>query len=158
MSDGNDRPCGGDADLESLAKRFQDLWQEQMAATAGDPEFVEMMGKWMGAFAAAGTHPPSALAGGMPGQVDPSAWMAAMQQALAGAGVAGKGRSDDANAGTVRPKAGAAAPAGASGAGDVAIGELERRLADLEQRVGRLEAGSGGKGKGAPARTRRRKS
>ena len=158
MSDGKDRTGGGGADLEELAKRFQDLWQEQMAATAGDPEFVEMMGKWMGTFAAAGTHPPSAPSGGMPGPMDPAAWMAAMQQALAGAGAAGKGRSDDANAGAGRPKAGAAAPAGASGAGDVAIGELERRLADLEQRVGRLEAGPGGKGKGAPARSRRRKS
>jgi hypothetical protein len=158
MSDGKDRQGKDAADLEGLAKRFQDLWQEQLAATASDPEFMEMMGKWMGAFAAGGMRPPGMPAGGAAGPVDPAAWMAAMQRALGEAGAAGKGRANDASAGAKPPKAGAKATAAASGTGDVASDQLERRLADLEQRVGRLEAGPGGEGKGAPARTRRRKS
>jgi hypothetical protein len=158
MSDGKDRPGKDAADLEGLARRFQDLWQEQLAASAADPEFIEMMGKWMGAFAAGGARPPGLPAGGMAGPMDPAAWMAAMQQALTGAGAAGKDRANDASAGARPPKAGVKAAAAASGTGDVAGDELERRLADLEQRVGRLEAGPGGEGKGAPARTRRRKS
>ena len=51
MSEGKDRDKDAAADLEDLAKRFQDLWRDQMAATAADPEFTEMMGKWMAAFA-----------------------------------------------------------------------------------------------------------
>ncbi|MDH3230708.1 MAG: hypothetical protein OEN55_13030 [Alphaproteobacteria bacterium] len=158
MGSGKDRPGRDAPDLEGLAKRFQDLWQSQLAATAADPEFMEMMGKWMEAFAAGGSRPPGLPAGGVAGPMEPAAWMAAMQQALAGAGAAGRGRANDASAGARPPKAGAKAAAAASGTGDVAGDELERRLADLEQRVGRLEAGPGGKGKVASARTRRRKS
>lgn len=154
MSDGKDRPDKGAADLEGLAKRFQDLWREQMAASAADPEFMEMMGKWMGAFAA-GANPPGAPPFGgpaMPGSMDPAAWMAAMQAALAG-GAAGGDRNDDRT-----PKAGAKAAGAASGAGDVAGDELERRLAGFEERLERLEAALGGQGGGPARRTRRRKS
>jgi len=158
MSDGKTRPGKDAANLERLAKRFQDLWQEQLAATAADPEFMEMMGKWMGAFAAGGAPVPGPPAGGMAGPLDPAAWMAAMQQALAGTGAAGRDRANDASAGARSPKTGAKAAASASGTGDVAGDKLERRVADLEERVGRLEAGIGGKGKVASARTRRRKS
>lgn len=158
MSDGKDRPKTGATDLEGLAKRFQDLWQEQLAATAADPEFMEMMGKWMGALAGGGARPPATPAGVAPGPMDPAAWMAAMQQVMAAGRGAGKEEADDASAGKGGSKAGAAAAAPASGVGDVAGGELEHRLADLERRVERLEAGLGAKGKRAPARSRRRKS
>ncbi|MEE8444708.1 MAG: hypothetical protein V3S44_05115 [Alphaproteobacteria bacterium] len=153
MSDGKDR-AGKDsaaADLEGLAKRFQDLWRDQMSASAADPEFMEMMGKWMGAFTA-GAKPPGALptAGmvppGMP--MDPAAWMAAMQAALAGGDRNEEGK----------PKAGSKAAAAASGAGDVAGDKLERRLAGLEARLERLEAALDGARGGPAKRPRRGKS
>ncbi len=158
MGTGKDRAGPDAADLERLAKRFQDLWQEQLAATASDPEFMEMMGKWMGALAAGGLRPPAPPPGGTPGPLDPAAWMATMQQALAAAGATGKDEADDASAGAPSPKAGAKAAAAASGPGDVGGDELERRLADLEQRVGRLEAGIGGPRARPAAGTRRRKT
>jgi hypothetical protein len=37
-----DRP-----DLAALAKRFMDLWQEQMNAVAGDPALAESIGRFM---------------------------------------------------------------------------------------------------------------
>ena len=155
MSDGKGAGKTGAADLEDLARRFQDLWREQMAATAADPEFMEMMGKWMGAFTA-GMQPPT-MPGGIPGQpgmspMDPAAWMAVLQAAMTGA--TAKGAAGERGA----AKAGAAPAAAASGAGDVAGDQLERRLADLEQRVARLEAGAGEKGDGPAKGTRRRKS
>ena len=168
MSDGKDRDKDAATDLEDLARRFQDLWRDQMAATAGDPEFMEMMGKWMAAFAPgarAGSDmkPPPAMFPGMPpgmfpgaaagGAMDPAAWMAAMQAAMTGA--AGKDGADDGNTGAT--SAGAAAAADASGAGDVASDGFERRLAALEQRMDRLEAVPDGKGVGPAKRTRGRK-
>jgi len=159
MGEGKHRPGGDDAALEDLARRFQDLWQDQLAATASDPEFMEMMGKWMGAFAAAGTRPPAAPppAAGIAGPMDPTAWMAAVRQAMAAAGAAGEGRADDGPGGRV-PAAGAKAAAAASRTGDVGADEFERRLADLERRVDRLEAGLGKARKGASGGTRSRKS
>ena len=155
MSDGKDRPGKGAADLEGLAKRFQDLWQAQMAASAADPEFMEMMGKWMGAFGAGGMTPPATMPGappgglpGMAGPMDPAAWMAALQAAMTGgaAGDGGKG------------PAGATAAAAAPHAGDVGGDGLERRLADLEKRMERLEAALAKAGGGTAKRPRRRKS
>jgi hypothetical protein len=170
MSEGKDRGKDAAADLEDLARRFQDLWRDQMAATAVDPEFMEMMGKWMAAFAPGAAQKPGPAPGmppgmfpGMPpgmaatgpgGAMDPAAWMTAMQAAMTGA--ARKGGADDGKTGA--PSAGAAAAADASGAGDVAGDEFERRLAALEQRMDRLEAAPGGAGGGAAKRTRGRKS
>ena len=37
-------------DIESLARRFLDLWQEQVAAMAADPEFVNSAERALGAF------------------------------------------------------------------------------------------------------------
>jgi hypothetical protein len=36
-------------DLAALAKRFLDLWQEQLTALAGDPELAEGMSRFMAA-------------------------------------------------------------------------------------------------------------
>ena len=164
MSDGKKSDRNAAADLENLAKRFQDLWRDQMAATATDPEFMEMMGKWMGAFAAGsgqapgippGIFPgmPPGMATGPAGAMDPAAWMTAMQAAMTGAA-----RKDGANEGTGATPAGATAAADPSGSGDVSGNEFERRLAALEQRMDRLEATLGGAGGGTAKRPRRRKS
>ena len=37
-------------DIESLARRFLDLWQEQLAAMATDPEFANSAERFMSAF------------------------------------------------------------------------------------------------------------
>jgi hypothetical protein len=159
MSDGKE--SGGDAiaDLQDLARRFQDLWRDQMAATAADPEFMEMMRSWMATFAPGGGQPPGAgrapaMMPGPAGAMDPAAWMTAMLSAMMG--VAAKGGANDAKTGATQ--AGAAAAADASGAGDVPGDEFEHRLAALEQRLDRLEAAAEGKGGGTAKRTSRRKS
>lgn len=159
MSDGKDSEKGAAADLEDLARRFQDLWRDQMAATAADPEFMEMVGKWMAAFAPGGGQAPAmgvapTLMQGPAGAMNPAAWMAAMQAAMTGA--AAKGGMHDATTGAA--PAGAAAAADASGAGHVASDEFERRLAAIEQRLDRLETAIEGKGGGAAKRTGRGKS
>lgn len=160
MSVGKNTGKDSAADLEDLARRFQDLWRDQMAATAADPEFMEMMGKWMAAFAPGGRSAAGMQPGtfpGMPtgpgGAIDPAGWMAAMQAAMAGA--ARKGRTDDGRTGAA--PAGATAAAASSRAGNVAGDGFERRLAALEQRMDRLEAALGGQGGGAAKRPRRRK-
>lgn len=167
MSEGKGTGTNEAADLADLARRFQDLWQEQMAATAADPEFMEMVGKWMGAFTAGGMGPagakppamPPTGPAGLPGPMDPAAWMAALQAAMAGVAAAGKGGTDErSERGAVPPQAGAKAAAAASGAGDAAGDRLERRIAALEQRLERLEAAIGKPGGGAARRTRRGKS
>ena len=159
MSDGKDGGKSSGADLEDLARRFQDLWRDQMAATAADPEFMEMMGKWMAAFAPGGGQMPGAglppaMMQGPAGAMNPAAWMAAMQAAMTGG--AAKGGTHDAKTGAV--PAGAAAAADASGTGHVAGHEFERRLADIEQRLDRLEAAIEDKGRGPAKRTGRGKS
>jgi hypothetical protein len=71
MSNGKDSGGDATADLQDLARRFQDLWRDQMAATMADPEFMEMMGKWMATFSAAGgqqpVSPPAMPPGMFPG-------------------------------------------------------------------------------------------
>jgi hypothetical protein len=161
MNEGKDGRKDAAADLEDLARRFQDLWRDQMAATAADPEFIEMMRKWMALFSGGGGQAPAAPPGmfpGMPGvpglPADPAAWMASLQAAMAGAAV--KGGANDGTTGAA--PAGTASAAHATGAGHVAGDELEHRLAALERRMDRLEAAIGGARGGPAKRTRARKS
>ena len=150
--DGDKGDTGGDtAGLEDLARRFQDLWRDQMAAMSADSDMAGMMSQWMAAVggAAAPGQPPGAF-----NPADPAAWMAAF-----GAGMPGASTKDADHDTTAHPPtgpAGAAPAAAASGAGDVADDRLERRLGDLERRLERLEAGVAGKGGGTAKRTRRR--
>lgn len=128
-------------DLEQLARRYFDLWQDQAAALITDPAVAEavgrgyaLMGKALAAVVAAGPVNPVSEGGGT--------------------------KSDDANA-PASPSsspAGAAAPAAASVASDLDHAELAARLALLEERILRLEAAfAGGGGGPAPSsRSRRR--
>ena len=45
----NDERAREPPDLAALAKRFLDLWQEQVTALAGDPELARGMGRLLGA-------------------------------------------------------------------------------------------------------------
>ena len=111
----------GDApDLEALAKRFLDLWQEQVAAAVADPALAD----WLARFLAT------------PGQIGPTSGPTSgmMPDAAAFADVfaAMAGRSPA-----------AAAPCGA---GDDRVDQLARRLGECEKRLAALERGAGGAG------------
>jgi hypothetical protein len=119
-------------DPESLARRFLDLWQDQLTAVAGDPQLAETMTRWIGMTA--------------PGM---AAFLPLMQAGLKAAS-AKEGPSDaQGRASDGKTPAGTAAAAAAHGGGGGDVDKLARRLADVEKRLARLEAGTGGKREGA---------
>jgi hypothetical protein len=156
---GNDRPdsrnpeeskAAGSPSVEDLARRLLDLWQEQMAAMAADPDLMRQMGLMMSA------SPLSAMLQGI------------VQGMMNGAPATGGGSADSHSAAspsggpnsfawwkpdaprnpdTSRPsqkpeaRPAAAAPASRPGGGELA--ELRRRLAGLEARL--QELGAAGK-------------
>jgi hypothetical protein len=97
-------------DLASLARRYLDLWESQLAALAGDPAIAEQMTRLF----------------------------RALGETMAAA--SGRGGMDGHEGRVRRGKAGAATSGAASGDGGPELARLERRLADLERRLGRLEA------------------
>ena len=111
-------------DLEELARRFFDLWQEQVTALATDREVAEAAERWLQAMGAA-----AAPAQGMPGGAPAPwlAWPAAMMAAMSSAGLAGVPGAAQAWGGDGRtaggfPAAPFGAPAAGPGAGDGAGG------------------------------------
>jgi hypothetical protein len=144
-------------DIEELARRYVDLWQDQMTALASDPEFAESLQKVMASMGVA--------ASGLPGLW--TAWPAAMSSMMAAAQpgattgsekTGGEQEGDGRTAGrrkaggTREAEAGSAPAAAASHGGGLDLGLLEERLAALEQRLLALEgrgrrAGSRAKGK-----------
>ena len=98
-------------DLASLARRYLDLWESQVAALAGDPAIAAQMTRLLRALGA------TMAAGSGRDGVD------AHEGKRRGSGKAGT------------PTAGAA-----SGDGGVELARLGRRLAALERRLERLEA------------------
>jgi hypothetical protein len=120
-------------DLDSLARRYIDLWQEQVAAMAADPEMSELMGRLIQAMTAG------------PGAMMPWAFPSKQESD-------GKRQSSP-----VPPAATGTASARApshDGGDDVA--ELRERLAALEAQLARLEADAGGDELASkPARARR---
>jgi uncharacterized small protein (DUF1192 family) len=118
-------------DLDTLARRYIDLWQEQVAAMAADPEMSELMGRLI-----------QAMTGG-PGAMMPWAFSA-------------KQESDGKRQPNPPAAAGAAPARAASDDGDHDVAELRERLAALEAQLARLEADAGGDQLAPkPARTRR---
>lgn len=117
-------------DLQSLARRFLDLWQDQVAAMAENADVAQQVGRLM-----------TALASGL------------------GAAADGRGDArDDKRARRTGSAAttGAAAASLSSGAGGDGMARLARRLERLEARMARLEAAAGG-GAAKPAKVRSRK-
>jgi hypothetical protein len=127
-------------DLEALAKRYLDLWQEHLSGLAADPKLAEVMARTvelMNAGAAA------------------VATMAAGQAAA----FARDGKPpEDAAEGRGAGGAGPATAPPASRAADSLVAQLARRVAELEQRLARLEAGTQGKRRKARQRPRNRRS
>jgi len=131
-------------DLDELARRYLDLWQDQMTALAGDEEFAETMRRLMTTMGLATTAAPEFW----------RAWPATM----AGMPAAGQtqGASDDQSraAGTA---AGTAAPAAAPDGGESGLDQLARRLGALEERIAALEAAGPkrrGRAAGKPRKSR----
>ena len=105
--------------LDELAKRYLDLWQDQIAAMAADPDMAHAMGRYAQLFATVG---PAGFAG---------IWAAAAD-GLKGNGTGGA-FADFFN--QPAPPAGGPAPAGAAhGDRGDELAELRRRLAVLEAR------------------------
>jgi len=174
---------GGDIDLDDLARRYLDLWQDQLGALASDAETARLMRQVLRGFGwpdppeaaadgqglrGAGATPGSAAAGlgaGAPAAGGPAAWLAAMPALMLAAGLGAPGttpgrgtppgeRGEERGANDVT--AGAAAFTGASGGGAVDLERLLHRLAALEARIAALEstrAGDDGDAEGDPGRT-----
>jgi hypothetical protein len=103
-------------DLESLARRYLDLWEAQLSALAGDPALAEQMSCFIAAMGSAGLAAAAAWSA-THGDNKPSA---AEPDSTAGA-------------------SGAAPVHAASGDRDRRVDELTRRLAALEERIVALE-------------------
>jgi hypothetical protein len=130
-------------DVDALARRFLDLWQEQLTIMAADPELADGLAKLLaGLSASAGLAP----------------FLAGLAAAPAGPGIgegSEPGEHGQCGRHTDRDAARAAAADAASRGGGLALDELARRLADVERRLARLEDAAGG---GATARPRRRRA
>jgi hypothetical protein len=121
--------------VEDLARRIMDLWQEQMAAIAADPDLMRQMARMMaaspfpammqgvvaGMVAASGSHGPGAAG------ANPYEWWK---------GADGQTRQSGPAPAAAPTGAAPAAPASEPGGGDLA--ELRRNLAGLEARLRQL--------------------
>jgi len=111
-------------DLDALAKRYLDLWQDQLGGISKDQQTAEIMAQTMELM---------------------NAGAAAFASMVAAQGNLNKGYPDaDAAPTAGKPNAppGTAAAAAPSGASDPDLDELARRLDRLEERLDTLEAGA----------------
>ncbi len=116
-------------DLSALAKRYVDLWQDQLIALAAHPELAEGLARVLAAFPIPAVSWPRAD---------------------------GATSKHNGLAETAAPRA--APSAAPSGGGDHQLREFARRLAALEERMARLETGAPGGGKRARKKPRRRRN
>ena len=121
-------------DLTDLVKRYLDLWQDQWAAMATDPQTAEALARFQ------------ALIGEQQAALAP--FLAALGGGWAGPDAQTAGPRD--RPATDTPS-GAAATPGPSGNGLVRLDQLDRRLAAVEARLARLEAGAGVAAEPGPA-------
>jgi hypothetical protein len=110
-----------DSELETLARRYLDLWESQLSAMAADSELAEQLGRLFAATNA------SLLAS-----------VKATADSGAGAGDGAQHGTGDAN-GAGASAGGAAAAAAARGHGAMDMAEFERRLAAVERRLDAIE-------------------
>jgi len=132
-------------DFASLARRYLDLWQDQVNAMAKDPALAEALARGVAMM----SQVPAAI----------------LQAAKAGAASpVNQARTADAGSTSApsrsppdQPSAGTAAAAAASGDSQHDLAELYRRLADCEARIAALESQLGGSVRKPRTSTRRRK-
>jgi hypothetical protein len=125
--------------VEDLARRIMDLWQEQMAAIAADPELMRQMARMMAA-----SPFPAMMQGIVAGMV------AATRPEMAQAGLGGSnpyewwkgadGRTKQPDQASPAAQTGAAPAAAASEPRGGDLDELRRHLAGLEARLKELGA------------------
>jgi hypothetical protein len=150
-----------EANLDELARRYVELWQDQVSALAADPEFAEALGRLFNTMGLTGAHDGGAqdggaqdekIAGGFsnPAAAAWSAW-SAWPAMLSGMAAAMEGQAEDGAApgqtggagnATGKTTARPAAAAAASEPGGARLAQLESRLAALQDRVAALERGS----------------
>ncbi len=122
-------------DLEKLARQYLDLWQDQLAGIAGDPEIAQTMARTL-------------------------ELMNTGAQAFAGQFATMKDgtfpETHDRKSKSAAPGTEAAAPS--SRGADPDLDQLARRLAGIEQRLARLEAKPEKPGGGPRKKSRRGKS
>lgn len=125
------------SDLETLAKSYLDLWQDQFAAVAADPANAEAMARLFGAMAA-----------GQPTQVRPAEGSDEQtgHDVPVRTGGATGGATGSASAG---------APSGDSHDG---VSQLAERVGALEERIRKLERKLERAGGGARAKPKKHKS
>jgi len=140
---------------EDLARRFLDLWQDQMTALAGDPEYTEALSRLFASMGVASAEAPAACQG----------WPDALSGLLQAAGAPGggdqggdQGHGQERGGATDLAKPSRGAAAGAQAAADEPgdggsdldhvlgrLAALEDRIAQLETRAGRARKGPGPK-------------
>jgi hypothetical protein len=142
-------------DLQHLAKRYLDLWQDQLRAMAADPEMMAAVGRMLAAAVGQQGQP---AAEGAPAAPNPFAWwpMAGAMPSLSPTGGATPFDSVFA-AGRAHAEARSQAAAAASDGGSRELRELERRLAALEERLDALEPGARDGSRSAQGKSRKGK-
>jgi hypothetical protein len=138
-------------DLESLVRRYLDLWQEQWAALAADPELADALARWFGMLNQAG----GVLAGAAPARPARSGRAAADGGGAEERNVAGREASGGSQ-GRASPRAATAGAPSRDGGLDLA--QLAERLAALDERLAALEAGARRRSGGAARKPRRRRA
>jgi hypothetical protein len=121
--------------VEDLAKRLMDLWQEQMAAIAADPDLMRQMARMMAA-----SPFPAMMQGMMQGILGATAKPGEIGQNPYEWWKADHGAGTKPSAQTPAPQTGPAPAAAASQPGSGDLAELRRHLAGLEARLAELGA------------------
>ncbi|RMD62676.1 MAG: hypothetical protein D6826_06785, partial [Alphaproteobacteria bacterium] len=123
-----------DADLDDLARRFLDLWQDQMTALATDEDLartLQRMAAAMTASAWAAAAGPAAMAAMMAGLPAHTVRERAGHDGKTASGAPAADASGPSGPGAARAS-GAASAAGASGGGLSDLDDIAGRLAALE--------------------------
>lgn len=128
-------------DFADLARQYLDLWEDQLAAMAADPDLAEQSARFFETMTRLG------------GAANPmmAANLATLMEQMAGTG---SPTTDGTNGSSSQnTQAGAATAAAAPTDRDERLDEFARRLADVEKRLDGLETGSGRKGRATPKKS-----
>ncbi|GGF08021.1 hypothetical protein GCM10011611_11830 [Aliidongia dinghuensis] len=165
-------------DLEALARRYVELWQDQVAATAVDPELTDGLTRLMQLFggslaAQAGLWqalwPDLVARAGAPyapftpnprpaASEDPHRDAPQSRSTQPRSTQSGSNRPEPPRPGAAAAPSGSAPVAGASADGGHDMAQLKARLALLEERLASLETGAGTPRRGARPGARRRRA